>query len=102
MLVQPRLPRKRHFNTEVHKGHGKCDVLLYYVFEKRESEEVVGHVSRIEHESAIGAALLSSCQGDLTILHHLITPVHLTDHTHRLCRIGFLHHLGTQKTICAN
>lgn len=73
-------------------------VLLYYVSEEREAEEVVGHISCVEHESAIGAALLSRFQGDLAVLHHLITPVHLTDHTHRLRRIGFLHHLETQKT----
>lgn len=67
--------------------------LLYYVFEEGQGEEVICYVSRVEHQPAIGAALLSGCQGDLTVFNHLITPIHLTDDTHRLCRIGFLHHL---------
>ncbi len=68
-------------------------VLLYYVSEEGEGEEVIGHISCVEHQPAVGAAFLSSFQGDLAVLHHLITPVHLADHTHCLCRIGFLHHL---------
>lgn len=71
---------------------------LHDVSEEREGEEVVGHVSRVKHESAVGAALLSGCQGDFTVLHHLIAPVHLTDHAHRLRGIGLLHHLENQKT----
>lgn len=71
---------------------------LHNVSEEREGEEVVGHVSRVKHESAIGAALLSGCQGDFTVLHHLIAAVHLTDNAHRLRGIGLLHHLENQKT----
>lgn len=74
----------------------KCAfVLLHNVFEEGKAEEVIGYVSCIEHQSAVIAALLSSCQGDLTILNHLIKSIHLADHAHRLCWIGFLHHLET-------
>lgn len=69
--------------------------LLYYVFQERQSKEVIGYISCIEHQSAIGAALLSCCQSDLTVFYHLVTPIHLTDHTHRLRWIGFLYHLQT-------
>lgn len=72
-------------------------VLLYYISEEGEAEEVIRHVSCIEHQSPVGTALLSSRQGDLAVFYHLITPVHLADHTHRLCRIGFLHHLETKQ-----
>lgn len=68
------------------------------VSEEGEGEEVVGHVSRVKHETAVGAALLSGCQGDLAVLHHLIAPVHLTDHAHRLGGVGLLHHLQNQET----
>lgn len=71
---------------------------LHNVSEKREGEEVVGHVSRVKHESAVDAALLSGFQGDFAVLHHLIAPVHLTHNTYRLCGIGLLHHLENQKT----
>lgn len=73
--------------------------LLYNVSEEGEAKEVVGHISCVEHEPAIGAALLSRCQGDLAVLHHLIATVHLTHHTHRLCRVGFLHHLQNKSTL---
>lgn len=73
--------------------------LLYNVSEEGEAKEVVGHISCVEHEPAIGAALLSRCQGDLAVLHHLIATIHLTDHTHRLCRVGFLHHLQNKSTL---
>lgn len=72
-------------------------VLLHNVSEEGEAEEVIGHVSCVEHQPSVGAALLSGCQGDLAVLHHLITPIHLADHTHRLRRIGFFHHLETYK-----
>lgn len=71
---------------------------LHDVSEEGEGEEVVGHVSRVKHEPPVGAALLSGRQGDLTVLHHLIAPVHLTDDAHRLRGIGFLHHLENQNT----
>lgn len=71
---------------------------LHNVAEKGEGKEVVGHVSRVKHESAVGAALLSGCQGDFAVLHHLIAPVHFTDNTYRLSGIGLLHHLENQKT----
>lgn len=71
---------------------------LHDVSEEGEGEEVVGHVARVEHEPPVGAALLSGCQGDLTVLHHLIAPVHLTDNAHRLRGISLLHHLENQNT----
>lgn len=71
---------------------------LHNVSEKGESKEVVGHVSRVKHESAVKAALLSGCQGDFAVLHHLIAPIHPTDNTDRFCGIGLLHHLEKQKT----
>jgi len=70
-----------------------CCVLLNDVSEEGEAEEVIGHVSRVERQAAVGVALLGGCQGDLAVLHHLVTPVHLADHAHRLRRVGFLHHL---------
>lgn len=68
-------------------------LLLYYVFKEGKTEEVIGHVSRVEHESSIGAALLRRCQGDFAVLHDLITPIHLAHNTYSLCGVGFLHHL---------
>lgn len=72
--------------------------LLYYISEEGEAKVVIGHVSCVEHQSAVSAALLSSCQCDLAVLHYLINPIHFADHTHRLCGIGFLHHLKMMKT----
>lgn len=96
-----------YFLTRTQTGPGSCvqagaghplnSDSLHNVSEKREGEEVVGHVSRVEHEPAVDAALLSGCQGDFAVLHHLIAPVHLTDNTYRLCGIGLLHHLENRR-----
>lgn len=67
--------------------------LLHNVLEKGEAEEVVGHVSCVEHEPTVSAALLGRGQRDLAVLHHLVATVHLADHAHSLRRVGFLHHL---------
>lgn len=100
-LLKPKLLSHKllPYDEEDHKQHKIMNALLHYVFEKGEGEEVVGNVSCAEHESAVSAAFLSSCQGDFTIFHHLIAPIHFTDHTDRLCRIGFLHYLDNQKNI---
>lgn len=90
--------KKWDFLTGKSTNRMKVKILLHYVSEEGKTEEVIGHISCIEHESAIGAALLRRFQGDLAVFHHLITPVHLTHHTHCLSRICFLHHLETQKT----
>lgn len=55
---------------------------------------MIGHVSCIEHQTTIGVPLLSSCQGDLAVLHHLVTTIHPADNAYCFCRVCFLHHLG--------
>ena len=63
------------------------------VLEEGKREVMIGYIAGVEHKSTIGAPLFGRCQGDFTVLDHLVTPIYLTDHTHSLSRIGFLHHL---------
>lgn len=103
VVLQPRLVLPgAHTDASLSRGRISWTEMLSHslhdVSEEGEGEEVVGHVSRVKREPPVGAALLSGCQGDLTVLHHLIAPVHLTDDAHRLRGIGFLHHLENQNT----
>lgn len=103
VVLQPRLvlPEAHTDASLSSSGMSWMEILshsLHDVPEEGEGEEVVGHVSGVKHEPPVGAALLGGRQGDLTVLHHLIAPVHLTDNAHRLRGIGFLHHLENQNT----
>lgn len=101
VVLQPRLvlPEAYTDASQSRSRTSRTETLshsLHDVSEEGEAEEVVGHVPRVKHEPPVGAALLGGCQGDLTVLHHLIAAVHLTDNAHRLRGIGFLHHLENQ------
>lgn len=68
-------------------------LILDNISQKRDSEEVVGNVPRVEQQSPVRASFLSCGQGDLTIFHHLVDPVHSANHSHGLRRVRFLYHL---------
>ena len=72
-------------------------LILDNISQKRDSEEVVGNVPRIEQQSPVRASFLSCCQGDLTIFHHLVDSVHSANHSHGLRRVRFLHHLPQER-----
>lgn len=81
------------------KNCKRASVLLYNIFKEGEAEEVVGHVSCVEHEPTVSTPLLGRRQRDLAVLHHLVTTVYLADHAHSLCRVGFLHHLQSSSAL---
>lgn len=67
--------------------------LLDNVFQKRDSEEMVGNIPCVEQQASIRAPLLSCCQRNLTVLYHLVDSVHSANHSNWLCRVCFLYHL---------
>lgn len=67
--------------------------LLDNIFQERDSEEMVGNVPCVEQQASIRAPLLSCCQGNLTVLYHLVDSVHSANHPNWLCGVCFLYHL---------